>query len=259
MSDTFEITQEFFTPKKLMHAMPQFVTNLRDVFTHREDLSADLGKVPHFRTVRRKVEKVSYASLRETRIFVPAGLTVSYPTYLKVLDPAIEITEGLMPNILAPFSRWLAEALNNPEKFQKLSNASSVRDFKPHDVDSALEALGECFEKGNNATRVMFKDAFARNADVKEVFESAEQLTSRFIAIDRKVVLAKVDEISDNLERLITRVNEEDPDYQIAPKVMELLSQMSYTLAQEVEFYGAVAYQLTQLTTALNDTADTLR
>lgn len=259
MSTEFVISQEFFNPANFTKNLPKFVSNLRTVFERRDDLTTDLGKVPSYRLVRSKVEKTSYASLRETKVYVPAGLTVNYLTYMKVLDPAIEINELLLKDILNPFSRWLAEALTDPEKLKRVSAASSVRDFAPHDVDGSLEALGECFEKGSNANHIPFKQVFARNTDVKEAFEKAENQTSRFIAIDRKVILRKVDEISDNLEVLIQRIEEEDPDYQIAPRVMDLLSQMSYTLAQEVEFYGSMAFQLTQLTTSLNDTAKILR
>lgn len=255
---TLTVSQEFLNPEFFRKNMVDFVSSLRTFFERRDDIATDIGKVPHYRMVRRSVEKVSYASLRETKVYVPAGLAVNYKTYLAVLEPSIKINEGLLPRILIPFARWLAEAINNPEQLKRVS-ASSIRSFDPHNLDKVLEELGECFDKGSNANKVPFKQAFARNADVKEVFEETENLTSRFIAIDRSRVIAKVDEISDNLDVLIARIEEGDEEYNIGGNTEKLLSQLAYTMAREVEFYGSVAYQLTQLTTALNDTSAAIR
>tara|TARA_B100000929_G_C15510907_1_gene420348 strand:+ start:5900 stop:6673 length:774 start_codon:yes stop_codon:yes gene_type:complete len=255
---TLTVSQELPNPQYFRKNMVEFVSSLRTFFERRDDLATDIGRVPHYRVVRSRVEKVSYASLRETKVYVPAGLAVNYKTYLAVLEPAIKINEGLLPRILNPFARWLAEALNNPEQLKRIS-ASSIRSFEPHNLDKVLEEMGECFDKGSNATKVPFKQAFARNSDVKDVLEDSEKLTSRFIAIDRKQVIAKVDEISDNLDVLIARIEEGDAEYDIGGNVEKLLSQLAYTMAREVEFYGSVAYQLTQLTTALEDTAKAIR
>lgn len=253
------VSQEFLNPKYLRANFGEFIDSLKSFFDTRDDVTTDIGRVPHYGLVRRRLEKVSYASMRETKVFVPAGLNVQYKTYLAVIGPSIKMNEELLTHILTPFARWLSDNINDPTKLKAISHSSTIRDFEPHNLDSALEEVGECFDKGSNQNKIPFKDAFARNADVKEVMEVTERLTSRFIAIDRKQVTRKVDEISENLDLLITRLEEEDSDYDIDKGVETLLAQMTYTVAREVEFYGAMAYQLTQLTTALNNTVDEMR
>lgn len=254
-----QVSQEFINPKYLRTNISKFIDSLQAYFADTDDLASDIGRVPHYGKVRRSLEKTSYASMRETKVFIPAGLNVQYKTYLAVLEPSIKINEGLMENLLNPFSRWLADNVNNPEQLKRISHSSTIKDFEPHNLDSALEELGECFDRGGNQNRIPFKDAFSRNGDVKEVLEETERLTSRFIAIPRDQVRRKVDEISDNLDILIERIKEEDPDYEVGEEVEQLMAQMAYTVAREVEFYGTMAYQLTQLTTALQDTVKQIR
>lgn len=250
------VSQEFINPEFLKNNAQGFIASLKDVFSHRDDVTTDIGRVPHYRVVRKELERTSYASLRETKVYVPTGLSVGYKTYLAVLEPCVKVNQGLLPRVLSPFSRWLGELINDPTKLEKLSNTSSIRDFEPHNLDTHLSELGECFEKGKNVNKVPFKQAFSRNADVKEVLAKAEDLTGQFIGIDRKAVIKKVDEIADNLEVLIGYL--EDDDTKVGSEVEQLLSQVAYTVAREVEFYGVMAYHLTQLTTALKDTTDAI-
>ena len=58
------------------------------------------------------------------------------------------------------------------------------------------------------------------------------------------------------MEILSTRLEEGDPDYALSRTSLDIIAKMSYTAAQEVEFYGVTAYQLLQLTSALQDAAD---
>lgn len=251
------ISQEFLSFSDLKKNFSDFTASLVDFFGHRDEVTAGIAQVPSYTRVRSRLERTSYASLRETKVFVPTGLGVSYKTYLTVLEAPVEINEKLLKEILTPFSRWLAEALTDPDKLGRVS-PSSMRDFKPHNLDKALEELGECFDKGSNQNQVPFKQAFARNADVKDVLADAETLTGRFIAIDRKQVMRKVDEISANMDVLFARLEDPESGYDLNRNTEKLLSQLLFTMGQEVEFYGSIAYQLTQVTVSLQNTVDNL-
>lgn len=255
------VSEEFFQnpTAKLTSYINQFKDFFKSHDTRNQELTTDLGRLPNYRSVSRSVERNSYPNLRHVKVYVPAGMSASYLDLMKALATGISINEKLVDEILSPFARWLATGLSNPRQFQSFSHSHGIRDFNPHDIDGAAMALGDCFTKGHNNNRLMFKDAFARNADVKDVYDQANALGERFVSIDRKQVLDLTDTISDNLEKLNNHLEEGDDDFQMSDTNIQLLAKMSYTVAQEIEFYGNMAYQMTQVAVALTDTAEVLK
>lgn len=260
-TETLTVSEEFLANPvtKLVEYVNQFQNFFEARRRERDQLELEASRLPHYRTFRRTVEDTSYPNLRHVKIAIPAGMSATYMEYLSALEPAVGISEKLLSEVLTPFSRWLAEGLSDPDKLRSFSRSSGVREFTPHDTDGVALRIGECFTKGSNANITQFKNAFARNADVKEVYDRTAALNERFIRIDRKQVLTMVDRVSENLDRMAERIGEEGNEYEMSKPTVELLAKMSYTVAQEIEFYGNVAYQLTQLNVALIETADQLK
>lgn len=261
MSKPLVVSQEFFSPSKILDNLPSFRDDLRNFFQDREETQNIIGsnRVPNVRGMVRRIQKMSYADLRVIPVQVPPGLQCNYLTYLSALDDAVAINEGLMDNVLGPFARWLAIGLSDPDTLRSLGSGRRIQDFKPHNVDGVSLALGKCFKTGSGVHVRKFGDAFERIADVKEVYESADDLAGRFLKTDRKAVQQKVEEISALLDTLIERMTEDDSEYKPSTVTRDLIAKMSYTLAQEVEFYATVGYQLTSLTVALKETEEMVK
>lgn len=253
------VSQEFFDVRSFKKNLPRFIADLKQFFTRDNDPTQEIAKAPHYSQVKATINKTSNMDLREIGIYVPAGLAVRYLDYLRPLSEGVDHSRRLLDEVLSPFARWLGEVINDPAKLQRISSSAAIRDFQPHNVEGTATDLGSCFRKGSNTNVVPFKNAFARNSDVKDVFEKTSKLADGFIGIERKKVLVKVNEISDNLAVLIKRIESSDESYAFSKESSELLSKLSYTLAREVEFYGTMAYQLSQLTTSLSDTAELLK
>lgn len=260
IDEGLNVSQEFLDPRKIRRNIPEFVKSLKNYLTREgttDQLTAQV--VPSYRKVRKTVEKIDYSNLRETKIYIPAGLSVTFLEYQEALDQSVGICEKVLPEVLTPFSRWLAQGLSDPEKLRSVRGASGIDKFNPHNIDGALSDLGRCFKRGENRIKGKFGDYFARNKDVKVVFEQHDDQIGRMVKTDRKAIFAKVEEISDNLDTLIQRIDEDPDDYDFSQVNLDLLSKLSYTLAQEVQFYGTVHYQLTALNTALVDTQKVLK
>lgn len=255
---TLVISQEFFDVKNIRQNIPQFVNSLKSFFTSNDN-KQKLVKTPQYSDIKNLVEKTNYANIREVRVFVPAGLTVPYVTYIKELENAVDISEKIMDDVLNPFSRWLGLGISNPDIFKNVRVGRGIEDFNPHNTDGVALDIGKCFKKGGNVNKVPFKQAFFSNAQVKEAYLMVEDLNGRMVTIDRSKVLKKIQEITDLLERLISRMEDKEENYELSEVSLELLSKLSYTVAKEVEFFGFTSYQLTALTTAIIDTNDVLK
>ena len=253
------VSQEFFDPSKILRNISEFTSQLKTLVTSDDNFDEKLAAVPSYRPMRKTVEDSSYADLRERTIFIPEGLVVPYLDYQEVLKKSVEICEKINPEVLQPMRRWLAEVNNDPERLRSVRGASSLPDFNPHNVDRLSLEVGECFRSGGSKIKGKFKDYFARNKDVKKVYEQHDDLVSRLVATNRSEIIASVDAISELLSGLIENM-EDDPDaYEFSSKSKEVLASLSFTAAQEVEFYGVTHYQMTALNTALTDTQEVLR
>lgn len=252
-----EISQEFFQPEKLRINLPKFVIDLRGFFNREDAPSQDFSPLPAANKVERKLNKVSYADIRETEIFIPAGMMVTYPEYVNTLKEAVDSASRVHQDILEPVSRWLGIMLSDPREVMS-ARGHGLENFAPHNIDKHYSDLGNCFQKGSNRNKVKAKEVIKRNKDLAETFEVAEEMTGNFIRANHKNVVESTEEITDLLQRFIERFEEGEDGYDIPKQHLEFLSKVGYTLAQEVEFYSVVNYQLTTLTKSLKDTVGAL-
>lgn len=251
-------SQEALSLNDMVERIGQFTESIKDLFKNEETSNQIIGdnQIVDHRRVRRELKKASYSDLRLIRVDVPSGMSVTYLDYLDAMEQAVAICEGLMENILGPFSRWLAIGLSDPSTLSNLSNARRVEGFKPHEIDRVTLALGKQFKPGSGVHQRKFGDAFDRLGDVDVVYKRSSDLVSRYVNVSRKEVLSRVKEITQHLDLLLTRIQEDEDNYQTSKVSRELLSKLTYTMAQEVEFYGVVGYQLTVLSTSLNKISD---
>lgn len=258
---TLNVSQEFFKDGAFTSNISQFTDKLRGFFTAAENDENFIGgnQVPNARKLHKLASKKNYADTRELSVRVPTGLSCTYLDYLAVLQDAVKLTDNLMDHVLVPFTRYLAVGLSDPDTLASSGSSVHLKEFKPGNVDGVALKLGECFEQGSGHFERKFGAVFERNGDVGEVYNQADELVSRFMKVRRSDVQSKVNELSDLLDKLIQRIEEDEENYKPSKVTTDQLSKISYTIAQEVEFYGVVGYQLMALTVALQETEDTLK
>lgn len=250
------ISQEFFKETALFKKLGNLSHDLRtyfkagkgDSFNHK-----DLAPIPDRRKMERVLKDKLYTDLSSTNVFVPIGLYTTYEHYLDTLVEAVSVTEHLLPNVLTPLTRYLALCLTDPSQLKSISG-SGIKGFKPNNVDKQLQALEACFKKDSEHGTIPYKVAFERNADVVTVYNKANTVVERFITVNHKEIERKMNEASDLLDNLVRRL-EEDDSHQASDATIDILEKVSYTAAQEIEFYGLIAYQVEAMSVALANTS----
>lgn len=251
------VSQEFFDPKKILGNIPTFVSELRDYVTRLVSApSAPFYKHTSYQSFKKKLEQASPDDFREVRVFVPQSLKATFSYYLDVMDGSVDVASKLLPDVLVPFSRWLALGISDPSTLRSVRGSLSIDKFEVHNVDKQYSAIGNCFQKNSNVINKPAKAVFTNKENVKQVYNRFDELTGKLFAVERKQVIKSIQEISDNLELLIKRIEEDQEGYKLSNVSIELLSKFAYTIAQEVEFFGVVSYEMTKLNTALTDTAE---
>lgn len=257
--NTLTVSQEFFSPKEFFSNIPTFLTQLKDFVSKDTKSSKPVYKLPNYKQIKSKVEKKAPEDLREYKVFIPLGLKVPMYQYINVLEEGVEISEKLLEDVLTPFSRWLALGLTNPSTLRSVRGGINIDKFNPHNIDQVYDSLGKCFEKGSNVINLPFKRVYSNKKDFEDTFNKFDAATSLLFKTERKLVISKIVEITENLEKLMERIKEDEEGYELSNVSTGLLSKLSFTLAQEVEFFGVMHYQMNALNTSLVDTVDTFK
>lgn len=255
VSKNINISQELLNTSKILEGITEFVSEVRNYFS---GTTSNLGQVANYSKLEGKIKDLPYIDLRELKAFTPTGMQLPMLDYVKVLDEAVRVSNSIIMDILSPFDKFIAEGLNDVEKFSKAGNFKVISKFKPHDIDGITMRLGKCFKKGNNETEVHIKNLYKSNSEMKLVYDKTDDMVAKTLLTSESKVSELTSSIADNLETLITRI-EEDPDrYVLSERNKELFAKMVYTVAEEIEFYGVTLYNLKALVTALNNTAESL-
>lgn len=251
-------SQEWFAhPKEFKQQIQDFFTQTLNRWFNDGQIQVELSKGPQYKTMAPLLKRYGYSDLRHAKVMIPVGLSVTYLEYLDALSPSVAICETLSKRMLEPANRYLGQVLSDPEKLNQLRGVHHEARIKPANVDQQLTQLEACFNAQSTQISAPLGDVFKRNQDIKTVFDQAAALNERMLRSDLNAVQTQTETLIHLYDRLIDRIQEEELD--IEARAMERLSQMTYTLAQEVEFYGMICYQLTALTQALNETAFKLK
>lgn len=252
------ISMEALTPSQTLSALtdrlPGFVSDvkqfLKDLFSTDQEPAYnffDTKKIPT------EIRKVNYTSLMPLRVYVPAGLKVTYLEYIAAMEQAQAVVDVLVKETLQPFNRWLAIQLGNPSNLAQLRSDRDISGFKLHDIEAVKKAIAVCFDPGSVETETTFGKVFKRAGDWHAAAEQLNDLNNRLIRIDRSVVSDLTDSIAVNLDVLLRRIDENPEEYKLSGNTLNVIAQMSYNMARECEFYSVYYYQLRALFQAFED------
>lgn len=255
---TLTISQELFNPKGLLEKLPDFTKAVREFLTNYRISDTKPFATLSFKPLKGKLDKMPYAQMRAIEVSVPPGLISPYLAYLHDMEDAVEMASRLNDDVLQPFQRWLAVKLTNPEQLANLRSGKEIQGFKPHNVEAMGGKLGKHFKTGSNVSKVPYSKVVQRHRDLEAAVDQINEINSKFMATNRKKIKESITYISGQLDLLFQRIHENPTEYSISDANLRVLSALCRSMAEEIEFYTAVGYQLGGATEALHDTLDTI-
>lgn len=200
------------------------------------------------------IEKRSYADTRLLKAFTPEGMNKTYLEYVTALMSSPVFCLTTEQDTLNRFSLMLARLVNNKEESKSI-DTSFVDHLKKRagERDAMLAKIGECFIKGSSATETTLGAVVHRSADLEPVFVGLEKMINEINRVNRNAMMKTVDECVRMLEILMRKIKlGEYPD--ISPEMINVLSEGTYHMASEVEFFASTHYRVFELNTSVSDT-----
>ena len=203
----------------------------------------------------RLVEKHSYTNLAPLSVFVPEGLDATYKDYIARLDVSVDHIKHIIDDVLAPFTTYLSQLITNRDQVFNTASMDSLFSKLEEGRKNAHASIGECFKQGSTRTEVKYGDAVKRNADWEEVLHNSDHISTEMNRIDRKQLARKVKECSDLLEIVIAKIKRGELD-NAADAVVQNLSNGTYQVASEVEFFSVTYYRVDALCKSIKATTE---
>lgn len=188
------------------------------------------------------IKGTQYLDFKDVMLPCPEGLRVSYLEYAEIIQDAQKITSYLLEDCLYPFSAFISEALNHPEK---MASAIRTSGAKVRDLEPLRKKLNNAFDGVNG--ELPYVKALARNAD----WDDLEKALSKIIATQKqtndKLIAEKIDEIQRNLATLIDRMQDTNQKYRPSAELINEMSRITYALAEQVTFYSIISTSIEAL------------
>lgn len=230
----------------LREKLPAFfgkVTGFVDGLLPNQELNLDLLNQRKYSELAKKGD---YMTLRRRNVLVPKGLAVSYLKHIATLNRNQDALDDLISETLRPFEKHLGVLLSDPDTLKSQRDSKIVEKVVTHDIDALRQAMAKDFSK-DGAERRPYGELIARQSDWPKVTSEFNDLVERLARVPRKEILSLVEQITEHLEKLLERM-ETDPDtYQATGLKISELAKVSFTMAEEVEFYATQAFMIEQL------------
>lgn len=188
----------------------------------------------------KRVEQITYINLSDLMLPVPEGMQTKYLTYIAILEDAIEYAQGIATN-LEEFTKWVAKIITNASMRNDTARHDNRWRKMQDEREVRYKAIGSCFGITNN-DKLKYSKLLDRNADWHEVINRAHGLTKAINKIDRTELLKQSKHVQSLLEKVLETSKRNGFDA-TSPEVLASLSEGSFQIASELEFYSVVFYR----------------
>jgi alkylhydroperoxidase/carboxymuconolactone decarboxylase family protein YurZ len=238
--------------------LPGFVADVNTFIRGLFDLEESTPKVlVGDSKLRAAIKDKLYTDLMDLPVYTPPGLSCSYVELVKTLSDSEEIASALLKDVLVPFNKWIATQLSSPDRLLSISSAH-IPGIHFHDIKRASKELADCYSNSSSQVEVKFGSVFKRNSEFFDAGSDLNTVMTRASQTNPALVREKIEEVTDNLNKLVERIEADPETYKVSGAVVKSLAEVAVSIAKECEFYSVFQYQLRAAVTAYADSEERL-
>jgi len=204
----------------------------------------------------RLLTKNNYVSLSAVHVFMPAGVTCDWVTYLDAVDASQKIVNELVKDTLKPAIAYFSQLCATPETLLTIAPSAELAKIKLHEreMTAAKKEIAACYSKHGVETKRVYGDAFKRNGDWSVVNKRLTDLTTQMANTSPELVVDLVSQLAEILDRLVIRMQQSPDIYKVSGVTSGHMARIAMQLGFEVEFYAAHCYLVQTAMAAMSDT-----
>ncbi len=197
--------------------------------------------------------EIPFSELRELRAFVPEGVFSTYLEYLQVLHPVTEYQRSIQGDVIAPFVMILAQIVSDAKGNVSTNNHRAEFKKLEKNREEAYARFSKLYAKDSVETQVKVKNVIERNADWPAVLNLLNQCVSNMQDIDREAIKQQIQQCNDYLDIIYTYLKEGKLEG-TSLEAAQSLSDGSWQVAQELQFFSTTYYRVLSLNAAIEKT-----
>lgn len=254
-SETFDIKELTASIKR---QLVTYVTGIKS-FIH-ETMTPEL-KSAHFsyapnKSVVKLLKVVNYMSIERITVYVPSGMTCDMLSFIDVVSRAMLVTDRLIDDCLKPALVFFSQMLSAPELMSSITgkNASGDIVFHTKEIERLKSDFSNCFDGTVADVQRDFGVVYKRNGDYIEAQTAIERLCNAQAKNSAGEIMHHLNDLTEVIDRLMARMSSHPEQYAVTGITSGQMSDVTRKLAEEVEFYAAVAYHVQTLSHAISET-----
>lgn len=233
--------------------LPGFLVDVKHFITNTMNPFASTTGLVNSHTLEARLRNVDFLLVAGLAVDTPPGFRAKWLDYIQALNQGQAVLDIFQATALKPFETWLGTLINSPDLLRSVGSAPSLMRYKAPDLDGIKAAMAKCFDPKSGDVSATVGDVVSRSADIPVVTRQLNDINSRFATIDRKVLIRQVTAITELLDALIAGIKEDPEGLPVSGATLKTLTEMTFNMAREVEFYSAHAYAVESFTQSVKD------
>jgi len=259
--EVLTMESSLLSPLDLVQRLPVFVNNVsnfvKGIFT--SEIKGAMEYKPNRKTME-LLQKGVFANYAEVVVQKPVGLVVNYGEYIESLQASDAVVASLISRSLLPYRNWIGNLINNPADLVSLRNTRIVGDIRIHEREKAAAILSKSFNMQKQSGTTAFGSLCPQAKTWPAITEGVVALDKTLGIVSRSTIEREINIISTQLQSLITMIenDKQNGGKGITPNNAKVLSDVTYAIAKECEFYAAHYYRVMTLIASIRQAEDTL-
>lgn len=197
-----------------------------------------------------KLAKTNYVDLTEVRLPVTPGLSVTWLELLEDLEVSTQFCVDMFDKYLEPYKKFLAEGLNDPEKFSNIATQSPVQII---DFEAMRKELGQNVNQPGSPSVRKYGLCVECNNDFGVAIERTNKISHAMTVANPELVMREVEEIKGMLAKLSESIQDTNLQYRFNGKAISSITAITYNVAEAIEFYAVLYTMILSHSTAMTD------
>ena len=215
------------------------------------------GLNPHkeAETILAFTEKAKYPELKRYQVPCIEGFNGNLADYTKALVEANDKAVYIETNVVKPFNVFVGQLINNPALLNSLTHNHKINLVE---IDKFKKELAKHYKPTGKNIVIDFHKAFGNMKQVKEYAENMKELVDYQQSAHVASLKESVKILNDNLGHLSDLMRSNQNNQLVNSRIMQTLSSLIYSVAEQVEFYAMINHMTSQNVEAAGRMADVM-
>ena len=217
--------------------------------------SRGLSPYKEAETILAFTEKAKYPELKRYQVPCIEGFNGNLADYTNALIEANEQAITIEAAVIKPFNVFVGQLINNPALLNSLTHNHKIHLL---DIEKTKKALAKHYKPTGKNIVIDFQKAFGNMKQVKEYAENMKTLVDHQQSAHVASLKESVKILNDNLGHLSDLMRSNQNNQLVNSRIMQTLSSLIYSVAEQVEFYAMVNHMTSQNVEAAGRMADVM-